>query len=172
MRGIVAPSTPCWPRTSVAALRSLRHDSRLRACCGSRFFVIGFFGIASFYSSSEHRRRLCPAQKTLDTLYNVNVNLHLHFCYPEEFHGYCGCFPSVDFIQTAASVAGAELPPFVDRQHRISVRRSVLSGGHAVGNPAAHGIGCGYGHLDDGVVDSASRLDVNGRSRSEERRVG
>src|ERR1700691_668766 len=42
MRGMVAPSTPCWPRTSAAALRSLRSDSRLRAWRGSELRFLDF----------------------------------------------------------------------------------------------------------------------------------
>ena len=45
MRGMVVPAMPCWPRTSAAALRSLRSDSRLRACWGSKARVLDFAGV-------------------------------------------------------------------------------------------------------------------------------
>src|SRR5712664_2546731 len=63
MRGMVVPSSPCCPSTSVAAFKSLRVDSLLRACCGSSVFLaIGFL--------------LELSKILLDR--NVNVNLHLH----------------------------------------------------------------------------------------------
>src|SRR5580693_10790441 len=65
MRGMVAPSSPCCPRTSAAAFNNLRVDSRLRACWGASVLS----AMAFLYISS--------AKIMLDA--NVNVNIHLHY---------------------------------------------------------------------------------------------
>src|SRR5580704_5082652 len=60
MRGMVAPSTPCWPRTSAAALRSLRSDSRLRAWRGSRLRFLDFArGVAGLLADFRRRAVVC-----------------------------------------------------------------------------------------------------------------
>src|SRR5258705_7473893 len=76
---MVVPSTPCWPRTSVAALSSLRRDSRLRSCWGSSALltlVMGSF-IPAAGQPAESVSRLQPRGRGLDNPRYVNVNSHL-----------------------------------------------------------------------------------------------
>src|SRR5580700_8137699 len=85
MRGMVVPSTPCCPSTSAAAFKSLRVDSRLRACWGASVFL----AMVLLYIRS--------IKIMLDT--NVNANIHLHMTTIEHRQNVFGLFAPTKILR-------------------------------------------------------------------------
>src|SRR5215813_5575542 len=132
MRGIVAPSTPCCPRTSAAAFSNFRSDSRLRSCCGSSVFLD--LGMESLYQPGPVRvRGISISQKSL-TFSIVNVNSHLHRCKspftsdrkPKTYGNSDSAGTPVPGTQTPASSEESQLCSVVDGRDPLVVGGSVL----------------------------------------------
>src|SRR5579859_785676 len=102
MRGMVAPSTPCWPRTSAAALINLRSDSRLRTCCGSKLLPV--FALAMAMTLPKNLLDRIPSG-------NVNVNSHLH---------------KRRFTMSTAAIANASALPAPERRPHPLRQRNFL----------------------------------------------
>src|SRR6185312_56638 len=170
MRGIVAPATPCCPRTSAAAFNSLRSDSRLRCCCGSSVFLaLGMeFLYSSPYSCQADRNSL---QKDLDihnskckfTFTDMEMAIYIQ---KEAAHGNRTRTGSPSCAtKISASSEDPQLCSVVDRRHAVVMRRSVLCRRPALGSFAIDWLGGGDGDGEHVCGNSARRAHAHGRRR-------